>query len=116
MNPYPRATRALFVTTLFSIFLTLAIACTKTQGDLAWTVLKDTTGAVCPLVVQSVQPGLAPLCVGLSELETVVQALTSAQKPDAGAAQPGLAAAAFTEDELYQAILARRAQGAQAKP
>lgn len=82
------------------------VACSAAQQKLEWTLLRDTTGAVCPLVVQATAPGLAPLCVGLSELEVVIEGLTAG----VGASDAGLAGASKGPgpDALYEAILAHR--------
>jgi predicted Na+-dependent transporter len=86
---------------LLGLFL---LACSAAQKASDWAAVKDVTGAVCPLLVQSLlTPAAAPLCIGLSELETVMQELTAAPKALKSGA-PG--------DELYKAILAHRAKAA----
>ncbi len=65
-----------------------------------WQVLKDSTGAACPVVLQAADPALKPLCLALPELEATIQDLASATPHKAGAF--------LDRDVLYKAVIEHR--------
>jgi hypothetical protein len=100
---------AMFVAGMLGIgvllgLLASASGCTPAGKATAWSVVRDATGAVCPIVVQAAAPELAPfpICTTAEEIERVIQSLVGA----------GRARAELTQDELYHAIIAARAKAA----
>jgi hypothetical protein len=83
-----------------ALVLLLLVGCTKQGTQTFFTVLRDVTGGVCPIVVQSADPQLAnfPICTTLQEVEAAIQALVAS----------GRSRASLSQDEIYRAVLAYR--------
>ena len=95
---------------IFSLICTMIIAvCLSTPllgCGASEKQIRDISGGICQVVVQALDPKLAPLCTTAEELEQVVSALIKGH-----GAGVGLSTYRPTQDEIYHALQLKRAAG-----